>query len=78
MDIQASKEKFNEFLLAERGRELYFEGWRREDLIRFGKFISNAIARGKKDAKDYMTVLPIPPSVITQSGGIVKQNAGYE
>ncbi|MCH3969531.1 MAG: RagB/SusD family nutrient uptake outer membrane protein [Prevotella sp.] len=78
VDIQASKEKFNEFLLAERGRELYFEGWRREDLIRFGKFISNAIARGKKDAKDYMTVLPIPPSVITQSGGIVKQNAGYE
>jgi len=25
-------------LLAERGRELYIEGWRRNDLIRFGKF----------------------------------------
>ena len=38
-DIQSSKEKFREFLLAERGRELYFEGWRRQDLIRFDKYI---------------------------------------
>ena len=76
-DIQASKDKFREFLLAERGRELYLEGWRREDLIRFGKFISNARARGK-DAKDYQVLLPIPSKVITQSGGIVKQNPGYE
>lgn len=76
-DIQASKDNFREFLLAERGRELYLEGWRREDLIRFGKFISNARARGK-DAKDYQVLLPIPSKVITQSGGIVKQNPGYE
>jgi hypothetical protein len=26
-------------LLEERGRELYWEGWRRNDLIRFGKFL---------------------------------------
>ena len=26
-------------LLAERGREFYWEGWRRNDLIRFGKFL---------------------------------------
>ena len=76
-DIQASKDNFREFLLAERGRELYLEGWRREDLIRFGKFISNARTRGK-DAKDYQVLLPIPSKVITQSGGIVKQNPGYE
>jgi hypothetical protein len=25
-------------MLAERGRELYYEGWRRNDLIRFEKF----------------------------------------
>jgi hypothetical protein len=75
-DIQSSKEKFNEFLLAERGRELYYEGCRRDDLIRFGKFISNAKARGK-DAKDYQVLFPIPSSVITESGGIVKNNAGY-
>jgi hypothetical protein len=27
-----------DFILDERGRELYCEGWRRQDLIRFGKF----------------------------------------
>ena len=76
-DIQESKEKFNQFLLAERGRELYFEGWRREDLIRFGEFIKNAQARGKH-AKEYMEIMPIPPQVITESGDIVKNNPGYE
>ncbi|MEM8895836.1 MAG: RagB/SusD family nutrient uptake outer membrane protein, partial [Bacteroidota bacterium] len=28
-------------LLAERARELYWEGWRRQDLIRFGKFLES-------------------------------------
>src|SRR5690606_32494955 len=27
-------------LLDERGRELYWEGWRRQDLIRFGRFLN--------------------------------------
>ena len=26
-------------LLEERGREMYWEGWRRNDMIRFGKFL---------------------------------------
>lgn len=77
-DIQSSKDKFNEFLLAERGRELYLEGWRRQDMIRFGTFISDAVARGKVHAADYKKLLPIPSNVITESGGIVKQNPGYE
>ena len=34
-------------LLDERGRELYLEGWRRQDLIRFGKFL------GSFELKDY-------------------------
>lgn len=29
-----------DMLLAERGRELFFEGYRRQDLIRFGKFLN--------------------------------------
>ena len=77
-DIQSSKEKFNEFLLAERGRELYLEGWRREDMIRFGTFISEAKKRGHEHAADYMKLLPIPSKVITESGGVVKQNPGYQ
>lgn len=76
-DILQSKEKFNEFLLAERGRELYWEGWRRQDLIRFGKYIEVARKRGFP-AKDYMTLFPIPPKVINESGGVVKNNPGYE
>ena len=76
-DILSSKEKFNEFLLAERGRELYWEGWRREDLIRFGKYIETGIKRGFP-AKEHMTLFPIPPKVIIESGGVVKNNPGYE
>ena len=26
-------------MLDERGREMYWEGWRRQDLIRFGKYL---------------------------------------
>ena len=76
-DIRTSKDKFKEFLLAERGRELYFEGWRRQDMIRFGKYIEYGLSKGYP-AKDYMTLFPIPPKVIIESGGIVKNNPGYE
>ena len=71
-----TKEEFRDAILDERGRELYAEGTRRQDLIRHGKFISNAIARGK--AADPGEVLfPIPASVVIQANGIVKQNDGY-
>jgi len=71
------KESFNNFLLDERGRELYYEfGIRRQDLIRHGKLISYAKARGLP-AMDYMTLLPIPQDVINESKGIVEQNPGY-
>lgn len=70
------KESFKEFLLAERGRELYWEGWRRQDLIRFGKYIEVGQGMGYP-AQDHMTLFPIPPSVITEAAGIVDQNPGY-
>ncbi len=75
-DIQSSKEKFREFLLAERGRELYFEGWRRQDLIRFDKYIEFGLSQGYP-AKEHMVLFPIPPQVIIESGGVVEQNPGY-
>jgi hypothetical protein len=74
--VYDNKEAFKEFLLAERGRELYFEGWRRMDMIRFGKFISWGQSKGY-DAKDYMVRFPIPPSVINESENIITQNQGY-
>ncbi|MDH6304118.1 hypothetical protein M2459_000830 [Parabacteroides sp. PF5-5] len=76
-DIRTSKEKFKEFLLAERGRELYFEGWRRQDMIRFGRYIEYGREQGYP-AKDHMVLFPIPPKVIIESGGIVENNPGYE
>jgi hypothetical protein len=61
-------------LLDERGRELYWEGWRRQDLIRFGKFLE---ARPTKPASDpkYL-VFPMPISQIAVNPNL-KQNAGY-
>ncbi len=73
-----NKDSFNDFLLDERARELYYEfGIRRQDLIRHGKLISYAQARGITTAKDHMVLLPIPQDVINESKGVVTQNPGY-
>ena len=69
--------QFKTALLEERGRELYGEGARRQDLIRNGTFISNAIARGKTNAQPHMVVFPIPNAVILQGRGIIEQNPNY-
>jgi starch-binding outer membrane protein, SusD/RagB family len=68
---------FRQALLDERGREFYGEGMRRQDLIRNGTYITNAVARGKVNAKSHMVLYPIPRAVITQSRGVIQQNAGY-
>jgi len=70
-------DQFRAALLDERGRELYCEGVRRQDLIRNGSLISNAIARGKTSAQSYMTLFPIPSNVMIQGNGVIKQNLGY-
>ena len=72
-----TKEQLRTSLLDERGRELYAEGTRRQDLIRNGTYISNAIARGKTNAKATMTLFPIPNAVIVAGRGVIAQNGGY-
>ena len=69
-------------LLDERGRELYQECWRRNDLIRFGKFTSGynwqwkgSVKEGK-DVESYRTLFPIPASDLTANSNLV-QNDGY-
>jgi hypothetical protein len=62
-------------LLAERGRELYYEGWRRNDLIRFGKFNDPVDQRPVKTALT-RTVYPIPQRAVDSNPNL-KQNAGY-
>lgn len=64
-------------LLAERGRELVCEGWRRNDLIRFGKFTQTFDFKTTNDNADNHTLLyPIAQSVIDENPNIV-QNPGY-
>ena len=70
-------EAFKTFLLAERGREFYVEGWRRDDLLRFDDYIASAQRRGKKNATEKNKLMPIPQRVINESNGIIEQNPGY-
>lgn len=71
----SSKDELRDFILAERGREFFSEGLRREDLIRHGKFISNAVERGK-NAKPFHVVYPIPQAQLEANVNLV-QNEGY-
>jgi hypothetical protein len=61
-------------LLAERGRELYWEGWRRQDLIRFGKFLD--AWQGKPASGPERLLFPIP-SVALSVNPNLEQNPGY-
>ncbi|WP_203235029.1 RagB/SusD family nutrient uptake outer membrane protein [Mucilaginibacter terrigena] len=62
-------------LLAERGRELYWEGWRRNDLIRFGKFNDPVDQRPLATDKS-RTLYPIPQRAVDTNPNL-KQNPGY-
>jgi hypothetical protein len=61
-------------ILDERGRELYIEGWRRNDMVRFGKFAAQFVF--VEDASPDRNVFPIP-DVALGSNPNLKQNAGY-
>jgi starch-binding outer membrane protein, SusD/RagB family len=74
-------------LLAERGREFYYEGMRRQDLVRFGKFVRGTWGRNfsgpyqdqwfdRSAEKDYRNVFPIPDGV-DGLGTEMHQNPGY-
>lgn len=62
-------------LLAERGRELYLEAWRRNDLIRFEKFNDPVLERPTKS--DPSRVLFPIPNIALSSNPNLKQNTGY-
>lgn len=73
----ASKEAFRDFILDERGRELFCEGHRRRDLIRHDKFISTAHEEGYITAQPHMVLFPLPQSILDESKGKIQQNPGY-
>lgn len=69
---------FLDKVLLERGHELWFEGARRTDLVRYGRYIEYARKyKGSVTAQDYMNLMPLPQSVINESRGTVIQNPGY-
>src|SRR2546430_15955421 len=61
-------------LLDERGRELYWEGWRRHDLIRFGVFTQAWEAKPVSGA--YSVMFPIPQRALDTNPNLV-QTKGY-
>lgn len=61
-------------LLAERGREMYAEGLRRQDMIRFGQFTR---AWNLKDAgNENLEIFPVPIADVLANPNLV-QNPGY-
>ncbi|PRD49258.1 RagB/SusD family nutrient uptake outer membrane protein [Sphingobacterium haloxyli] len=61
-------------LLEERGRELFWEGHRRQDLIRFGKFLEEWHLK-PKSALQYL-LYPIPPADVLANDNL-KQNPAF-
>ncbi|AII51605.1 RagB/SusD family nutrient uptake outer membrane protein [Hymenobacter sp. APR13] len=61
-------------LLDERGRELYNEQWRRQDLIRFGKFLLPR--KDKPQSPDKCLLYPIPSTQVSVNP-LLTQNPGY-
>jgi hypothetical protein len=80
--ITASQLNLN-FILDERARELNFEGHRRTDLIRFGKFTGGSYlwpwkggTKGGTSIPDTYKLYPIPTSAL-QANSNLTQNPGY-
>lgn len=61
-------------ILAERGRELAWEGWRRSDLIRHGKWNNPWWAKG--ETPKHTKLFPIPREARASNPNL-KQNPGY-
>ncbi|PKP40156.1 MAG: RagB/SusD family nutrient uptake outer membrane protein [Bacteroidetes bacterium HGW-Bacteroidetes-13] len=70
-----------DFILDERGRELYWEGHRRTDLIRFGKFNSliwpfKGRIQAGRPSEPFRKLHPIPSTDLVANPNL-KQNPGY-
>jgi hypothetical protein len=61
--------------LAERGREMFAECWRRQDMIRFNTY-NSAFRFHPADADTHVNIFPIPESQLNANKNLV-QNPGY-
>ena len=62
-------------LYLERCHELALEGWARQDLIRFGKYLDPWW--GKPAGQEYMKLLPLPSAKMANNPNLKPQNPGY-
>jgi hypothetical protein len=72
-----------DLILDERSRELYWEGFRRTDLIRYGKFTNGTYlwpwkggVAGGRAVEDFRNIYPLPSSDVSANTNL-KQNPGY-
>lgn len=63
-------------LYKERGHEMALEGWRRQDMIRFGTYQNTWWAK-KDRTPDTKVLLPIPSEILNANPNLV-QNEGYK
>lgn len=65
-------------ILAERQLEFAWEGWRRQDLVRFGLFTRTYSSRPQLpgESSGYTTVFPIPENILSLNRNLT-QNPGY-
>ncbi|MBR5142054.1 MAG: RagB/SusD family nutrient uptake outer membrane protein [Bacteroidales bacterium] len=63
-------------LYLERGHEMALEGWRRQDMIRFGTYQNTWWAKANR-TPDYALLLPIPSEILNANPNLV-QNEGYK
>jgi len=71
----------HDMILNERLFELFGEGKRRQDLVRFGQYTSrtdaaSGLAGGKQARPDYYVLMPIPQTQI-DANPMLQQNSGY-
>jgi hypothetical protein len=63
-------------LFNERGRELWWENWRRQDMIRFGKYLEPFQEKEYPSDPTYL-LFPIPYEQLAVNPTYLKQNPGY-
>ncbi len=73
-----NKTQFLEKIQDERLFELWGEGWRRDDLIRWGLFIQRAIDDGASNVNETRVLFPLPRTAVNESNNVIKQNEGYQ
>ncbi|TDO94911.1 RagB/SusD family nutrient uptake outer membrane protein [Flavobacterium sp. 245] len=77
LDPNLSKDLFRNKIMDERLFELWCEGSRRDDLIRWGTYIKRAIDDGSAFATENKILYPLPRKAVDESNGKITQNPGY-